>query len=49
MCLYGASDERQAFKLKNSWGPEYPLVWMPYDTLQRLIDEHGEVAIVTDR
>lgn len=49
VCLYGASDERQAFKLKNSWGPEYPLVWMPYDTLQRLIDEHGEVAIVTDR
>ena len=49
VCLFGASDERQAFRLKNSWGAEYPLVWLPYETLQRLINEHGEVAIVTDR
>jgi hypothetical protein len=49
VCIFGASDERQAVKIKNSWGAEYPLVWMPYETLDRLINEHGEVAIVTDR
>jgi hypothetical protein len=49
VCIYGASDQRQGFKVKNSWGREYPLVWLPYATLQRLIDEDGEVAIVTDR
>jgi hypothetical protein len=49
VCLYGASDERQAFKVKNSWGREYPLVWLPYATMQRLLDEDGEAAIVTDR
>jgi len=49
VCIYGASDQRQAFKVKNSWGREYPLVWLPYATLGRLIGEHGEVAIVTDR
>ncbi len=49
MCIYGASDARQALKLKNSWGRDYPLVWMPYSSMERLIDAHGEVAIVTDR
>jgi hypothetical protein len=24
-------------------------VWMPDETLQRLIDEDGEVALITDR
>lgn len=48
VCVYGASDKRQAFRIKNSWGREYPLVWMPYTTMQRLIDEQGEVAVVTD-
>lgn len=49
VCIYGASDRRQAVRIKNSWGRDYPLVWMPYETLQRLINEDGEVAIVTDR
>jgi hypothetical protein len=49
VCIYGASDARQAFKLKNSWGRDYPLVWIPYTSMERLMDEHGEVAIVTDR
>jgi len=49
VCIYGAWDRYQAVRIKNSWGESYPLVWMPYKTLQRLIDEQGEVALVTDR
>lgn len=49
VCVYGASDERQAFKIKNSWGKEYPLVWIPYNTMQRLLDEWGEATLITDR
>jgi C1A family cysteine protease len=49
VCIYGASDERQAFRIKNSWGPEYPEVWLPYEALDRLIRENGEVLVATDR
>jgi hypothetical protein len=50
LAVYGASDRYQAVKLKNSWGREYPLVWLPYSTLERLIGrENGEAALVTDR
>lgn len=48
VCIYGASDKRQAFKIANSWGRSYPPVWMPYATMERLIREDGEVALVTD-
>lgn len=47
--LYGASDKREAFRLKNSWGTSYPLVWLPYKTMERLLEEWGEAALVTDR
>lgn len=49
VCLYGASDKRKAFKIKNSWGKLYPEVWIPYDTVKRLISEDGEFALITDR
>lgn len=49
ICVYGASDRRQAVRLVNSWGERYPLVWLPYATLQRLIDEDGEATLATDR
>lgn len=43
-------DSLQAVPILNSWGRDYPhLVWLPYTTLQRMIDEDGEVALVTDR
>lgn len=45
----GASDKRQAFKWPNSWGDKYPDVWVPYDVVQRLIDEDGEAGMVVDR
>jgi hypothetical protein len=64
ICVYGASDKREAFALCNSWGIDrydsrgdlvsgYPLVWLPYEGpgggMQRLINENGELTIVTDR
>jgi hypothetical protein len=49
VCVYRASDRRQAVGLVNNWGTRYPLVWMPYATLQRLLDEDGEATMVTDR
>jgi hypothetical protein len=34
----------------NSWGRDYPhTVWMTADVLQRLLNEDGEAAIITDR
>ena len=45
-----ANDARRRRAILNSWGRGYPhRVWMPDETLQRLIDEDGEVALVTDR
>jgi hypothetical protein len=49
VCVYRASDRRQAFGIKNSWGSVYPEVWIPYTTMDRLLQEDGEVALVTDR
>lgn len=48
VCIYGASDSRQAFKLKNSWGRSYPLVWLSYAAMSRLLSEDGEATVVTD-
>jgi hypothetical protein len=43
-------DRLQAVPILNSWGRSYPhLTWLGYDVLERLIQEDGEVAIVTDR
>jgi hypothetical protein len=45
-----SSDRLGAVRILNSWGRNYPhRVWMTDETLQRLIDEDGEVALVTDR
>lgn len=45
-----AHDKNDAFPILNSWGQDYPhLVWLPYATMERLIYEEGEVALVTDR
>lgn len=47
--IYGASDKRQAFRVKNSWGKEYPLVWLTYGAMGRLLQEDGEATLITDR
>jgi hypothetical protein len=45
-----ANDRDGAVRILNSWGRGYPhRVWMPDETLQRLIEEDGEVALITDR
>lgn len=54
VCIYGASDERQAFKLKNSWGGNYPEVYIPYSVIEKELadapQEGGaEVTLFTDR
>lgn len=49
VCVYGASDLKQAFKIKNSWGDDWPEVWIPYEVMQRLLNEEGEAVLVTDR
>lgn len=49
VCVYGASDVRQAFRIKNSWGSEYPEVWLPYKAMARLLKEDGESSLITDR
>lgn len=49
VCLRGASDRRQAFLVENSWGDSWPPSWLPYLAMERLLREHGEAALVTDR
>lgn len=49
VCLAAASDRRQAVRIVNSWGPAYPLTWLPYETLDVLLAQNGEAAVVTDR
>jgi hypothetical protein len=46
-CIYGASDKRQAFRLKNSW-EHWPEVWVPYSLMEKLLGDYGEAALVTD-
>ena len=47
-CIYGAYDRRLAFRVKNSW-LNYPLVWLPYSVMEKLLYDYGEATIVTDR
>lgn len=49
VALVGASDRRQAFRLVNSWGRDYPPVWIPYPLMAELLAHRGEAALVTDR
>jgi len=49
VCLFRMSDSRQAFRVMNSWGAFFPPVWLSYADLDRLLNEDGEGAVVTDR
>lgn len=49
VCLYRMSDRRQAFMMMNSWGLEYAPVWIPYATLDLLLEDYGEAVVITDR
>lgn len=48
ICGFKMSDRLGAVGLVNSWNLRYPIVWMPYDTLERLRREDGECGLVTD-
>jgi hypothetical protein len=44
------ADRLGAVPLLNSWGVKYPQrVWLPDETLERLLREDGEAAVPTDR
>jgi hypothetical protein len=44
------ADRLGAIPLLNSWGVKYPQrVWLPDETLERLLREDGEAAVPTDR
>lgn len=50
VCIYAASDRLQAVGIVNSWGKFYPtLTWIPYKTVDLLLKEYAEAALVTDR
>jgi hypothetical protein len=49
VCIYRASDRRQAFGFVNNWGEDYPSAWMSYALVERLLAEAAEVALVADR
>lgn len=48
-CIFRGSDRRQACQFWNSWGPDYPMTWMTYECVDRLLREDGEAALVTDQ
>lgn len=48
-CIYGVDDNLECVNIVNNWGLDYPLVKMPYKTVERLAREGGEFAIITDR
>lgn len=48
-CLYGASDEKQAFAMKNSWGKDWPLAWLPYETMEWCFGDWADAALPVDR
>lgn len=44
------TDSLEAVPFLNSWGRFYPhITWIPYNVMQRLLDEYGEATMVTDR
>lgn len=45
-----SNDEVEAVRLVNSWGTKWPhYVWLPYDALERLLQENGEAVVATSR
>lgn len=46
--LFRMSDRRDAFRIMNSWGDSWPPSWISYAVLDRLLQEDGEAAVVTD-
>jgi hypothetical protein len=49
VCIYGARDKYDCVDIVNNWGLDYPLVKMPYSTVERLAMEAGDFPLILDR
>lgn len=49
ICCFGARDDIEAVALVNNWGHDYPIVYMPYKTLERVLREDAECLMPIDR
>jgi hypothetical protein len=45
---FWASDQRQAILTPNSWGTQYPYVWLSYSNFNKLLSQGGEMAVGID-
>lgn len=45
---YCSSDQRSGFRLINSWGGDYPPVWISFKSVEKLLKIGGECAITID-
>ena len=48
ICAFACSDQRQAVCLLNSWGAQYPPVWISYNSINKLLSQSGECAVAID-
>jgi hypothetical protein len=48
ICIFASSDRKQAVKLVNSWGQQFPFVNLSYSLLDRLLSEGGEACVSID-
>lgn len=47
--LWACSDARQAFGIRNTWGPDWPaLVYVSYATVAQLLDRGGDACVLHD-
>ncbi len=46
---YYWSDKRNAIRLRNTWGGDYPDVWLGAKAINTLLSEQGEMMICVDR
>lgn len=49
ICCFGARDDIEAFVLVNSWGTNYPVVNIPYRTIEHLLQRGAEAIIPIDK
>jgi hypothetical protein len=50
ICCFGARDQYDAFYLVNTWGFDYPIVKLPYETVEKKLAPEGSTfALIVDR
>jgi len=48
ICVTASSDRRQAVKLINTWGKDFPETWLSYSLFDKLMAQDGELCIGID-